>query len=174
MRGGAPTTGAGRAPVCGLCVGGLVVSAAWPHDAKDVCRLKWATLWRVPTRVLCEVCGVPHVCVSAATANSALGGGRGGGCRPGCGWGVGGTAPGVRGRAAERKRDGRAPGIQSRHKTRQISRVSRYTEGKEPIFGRIFGESSGQVLCRRLEAALRIPHTRGRSGRTPGSHVYST
>ena len=30
---------------CGLCVGVLVVSAAWPHDVKDVCRLKWATLW---------------------------------------------------------------------------------------------------------------------------------
>jgi len=45
MRGGAPTTGAGRAQSVG-CVWVCSWLVRRGHmDVKDVCRLKWATLW---------------------------------------------------------------------------------------------------------------------------------
>jgi len=121
--------------VCGLCVGVLVVSAAWPHgcegcvspemgNSMGACQLGYcvrcvACRGRVRVHGNCQL-GSRGGCAVLAGAARGVGRGR---------W----TAAGGRGRAAERtSATGERPvsarhTVQPRYKTRQISRVSRHT-----------------------------------------------
>jgi hypothetical protein len=118
---------------CGLCVSVLVVSAAWPHGCEGcvlpemgnsvgACQLGYcvrSVACRVRVRGNCQL--------------GSRGDARCRACRPRGGrgaWAMMDTAAGGRGRAAERKRDGRAPGERPAYRTTALQDTSNLTSVK--------------------------------------------